>query len=172
MGFLHTLILWMHMVGSATAGEVAVVHLETSKPGFTLAAITQRGAAVASNGVSASAAYSRDICIAPCTFETMPGLIELYARGKGKYSVPRQLELSPGETTIGLEPGSAVLSKGGGMLVGLGVASVIASGVVFAVDPHSGQSHLVLAGAGAGAAVGAVGAALVLTNRGRWTFTP
>lgn len=174
--------LMFSLFSTAQAQDVplATVNVTTNKPGFTLTEIISRGQAQSSQGVTASAIYTKDVCVAPCVFETEPRMIELYGSGKGKLARARSFSLPPGESTLEIQPGSSALFTLGRYVgyVGIGVASTGAAFLIvdeLTADDGLGRTMplgVELGLLGGGLAMLGGGIALQVTNGGKMTFTP
>lgn len=153
----------------------------TNKPGFTLTEIISRGQAQSFQGVTASAIYTKDVCVAPCVFETEPRMIELYGSGKGKLARAQSFSLPPGESTLEIQPGSSALFTLGRYVgyAGIGVASTGAAFLIVdeltRADADLGRAMplgVELGLLGGGLALLGGGVVLQVTNGGKMTFTP
>jgi hypothetical protein len=109
------------------------VHMDSTRPGVTVARITGRGTAVGAGG-SASAVFYEDLCIAPCTFQLPPGFHELGTYGKGTRGVTRKLQLEGTELHLRSKP-SSIWTMVGGTLLGSGGLLMTITGADFNASP-------------------------------------
>lgn len=108
----------------APASNLVKITIDTTKPGVTVARITGKGTAVASNGAVASAIYYEDLCIAPCSFDLSPGLHEFGTYGKGTNALMKKYDVDA-PLHIESRPTSALNVWGGLTLVTLGSTGVL-----------------------------------------------
>ena len=132
--------------------QSAVVHVRTTRPGITISSVTGR-VAVSSGYSSAVGVGWEDICKAPCTFKTKPGLVELVVT-RAAPGNPAQVDLSPGDNYFIAKPGSKLGYYGGYTLATLGVLAATWGGVVLLADGSSASSWSFLLGGLGGTAGG------------------
>ncbi len=114
--------------------ETAEVHVSSEKPGTVVAEVTGEAFAVGSSGATASAVAWKDICVAPCSFRTKPGLFSIITHGSGQVAGREQFQLSPGANYLSAKPGSSGMRYGGYALVVIGVAAAT-FGLIYSAMP-------------------------------------
>jgi hypothetical protein len=108
------------------------VHMDSTRPGVTVARITGRGTAVGAGG-TASAVFYEDLCVAPCTFQLPPGFHEIGTYGKGTRGVTRKFQLEGAELHLRSKPSSIWTMVGGTLLGSAGVLMSVTGAVFYAM---------------------------------------
>jgi hypothetical protein len=115
-------------------GETAEVHVSSDKPGTVVAEITGEAFAIGSSGATASAVAWKDICVAPCSFRTKPGLFNIIVHGSGHVAGRESFQLSPGANYLLAKPGSSGMRYGGYALVVVGIMAAT-FGLIYSALP-------------------------------------
>ena len=117
------------VVSSSDQGDPSrpVVRVQTNEPDMTVGLVTDRVLA-AGGGHIASGVGWKEVCTAPCSVETTPGMQTLVFRSPDLLRF-HELRLRPGLTDVYLDRGSPGLRTAGGVLTTLGIGSLFTGGI-------------------------------------------